>query len=120
MAIHNDTGKFGELKAVEYLLSKGYKILDTNWRYEKSELDIVCEYNEFIVVLEVKTRSSTYFGSPADFVGAAKQQKIIEGAEAYLEVKNLDRELRFDILEVVLSNNTLTINHIEAAFNDGM
>ena len=120
MAQHNELGNEGEKKACEYLLSKGFKILDTNWRYEKCELDIVCEHRNILVFVEVKTRTGTYFGMPAEFVGNAKQNKLIEGAEAYLEIKNIDKEIRFDIVEVLVDKNKFTINHIEEAFTDGM
>ena len=120
MAQHNELGALGEKKAAEYLSASNYKILDANWRYEKCELDIVCEYKNLIVIVEVKSRQGTYFGTPAEFVNAAKQNKLIEGAEAYLEIKNIDKEIRFDIVEVVFEKNNFTINHIEDAFKDGL
>lgn len=120
MAQHNDLGIKGEAAARDYLILKGYKILDINWRYEKCELDIVCEVDKLIVFVEVKTRSNTDFGSPAEFVGAAKQAKLIEGAEAYLEQKNSEKEIRFDIIEVLYQNNTFKIVHMEDAIRDGI
>ena len=82
MAQHNELGVKGEAAALEYLILKGYRIIDTNWRHEKCELDLVCEFENLLVFVEVKTRSNNYFGAPAEFVGAAKQAKLIEGAEA--------------------------------------
>jgi putative endonuclease len=120
MAQHNELGKIGEHRALNYLILKGYKILDINWRYEKCELDIVCSLNNLVVFVEVKTRSSNYFGNPAEFVDKAKQNKLIEGAEAYLEQNNLDQEIRFDIVEVLLLNEEFVVNHIPDAFQDGM
>ncbi len=120
MAQHNDLGIKGEAAARDYLILKGYKILDINWRYEKCELDIVCEVDKLIVFVEVKTRSNTDFGTPAEFVGAAKQAKLIEGAEAYLEQKNRDQEIRFDIIEVLFLNERFEINHLEDAIKDDL
>ena len=120
MAQHNELGALGEKKAAEYLSANNYKILDTNWRYEKCELDIVCAYKNLIVIVEVKSRQGTYFGTPAEFVNAAKQNKLVEGAEAYLEIKNIDKEIRFDIVEVVFEKTNFTINHVEDAFKDGL
>lgn len=120
MAQHNQLGKEGEKRALEYLISKGYRIRDVNWRFEKCELDLVCEFAHFIVVVEVKTRSNLDFGKPADFVTSAKQAKLIEGAEAYLEQMKLENELRFDIIEVIYRNNDFEIQHIENAFHDGL
>lgn len=120
MAEHNELGQQGEQKACDYLISKGYRIRDVNWRYEKCELDIVCEYQNLIVVVEVKTRSNLDFGNPAEFVTTAKQTKLIEGAEAYLEQKELENELRFDIVEVIYAHQKFKINHLEDAFKDGL
>ncbi len=120
MAQHNELGRLGEVKAQEFLRTNGYHLLDCNWRYEKCELDIVCSFQNLIVVVEVKTRSGNYFGNPAEFVGPAQQKKLIDGAEAYLEVNNLDCEIRFDIIEVLFQNGTYSIQHLENAFSDGM
>lgn len=120
MAQHNELGRLGEKKVFDFLVAKRYQIIATNWRYEKCELDIVCEYKNLIVFVEVKTRSTDDFGKPAEFVTAAQQTKLIEGAEAFLEEKNLENEIRFDIVEVLAVGTNFSINHIENAFTDGM
>ena len=68
MAEHNELGKKGEELAVEYLRENGYKILDRNWVFQKAEIDIIAQKDNFLAVIEVKTRSSTDFGLPQDFV----------------------------------------------------
>jgi putative endonuclease len=120
MAQHNELGRLGEKKVLDFLSAKGYQILDVNWRFEKCELDLVCAYQNLIVFVEVKTRSSSDFGKPAEFVTQAKQSKLIEGAEAYLEINNLEKEIRFDIAEVLVAGTNFSINYIEDAFKDGM
>ena len=73
MAQHNDLGKKGEQLAIDYLVKKGYTILDKNWRFQKAEVDIIAQKEETLAVVEVKTRSSIDFGSPQDFVNPKKK-----------------------------------------------
>jgi len=115
MAEHNITGKKGEAMAAEFLEQKGYKILETNWRFMNLEADIIAEKSKTLVVAEVKTRKSSYFGEPESFVTKQKQKNLIRTANAYIERKELDLEVRFDIISVVLNDNT-SIKHIEDAF----
>ena len=66
MAIHNELGKKGEQLAVDFLQKKGYTILDRNWRFKKAEVDIIAQKEQILAIVEVKTRSSNYFGNPQD------------------------------------------------------
>ncbi|MES2416561.1 MAG: YraN family protein [Bacteroidota bacterium] len=117
MAQHNDLGKYGEALASKYLREKGYEILDENWTYEKAEIDLVVYFNRLIIFVEVKTRSSVGFGLPEDFVDQAKQQRLADAAEAYIEVMGYEGEIRFDIISILFDRkNNYTINHIEDAF----
>jgi putative endonuclease len=116
MAEHNELGKKGEELAARHLVAKGYKIKETNWRYGNDEVDIIAEHNNFLVVVEVKTRQSNYFGEPEAFVTLKKQQFIIRAANAYIEQKNIDLETRFDIVSVVMAREETQVNHIEDAF----
>ena len=72
MAEHNDLGKQGEALAVEFLQKNGYTILETNWTFQKAEVDIIARKNNFLAVVEVKTRSNIDFGLPQDFVNPKK------------------------------------------------
>lgn len=110
------TGGEGEAKAVEYLRSLGYEILEKNWRHSNQEIDIIAKDKTFLVVAEVKTRSSNAFGEPEVFVNRQKQRNLIKAANAYLEKKNLLLESRFDILSVMKKGETYTVNHIKNAF----
>lgn len=117
MAIHNDTGKAGEKAAVRFLEQQGYEILDENWTYGKSEVDIVALQSNTIIFIEVKTRSSVAFGMPQDFVSAAKQRQLEKAAQAYIEIMDHKGEIRFDIVAVLITkDNQFKINHIEDAF----
>ena len=116
MARHIDTGNNGEKLAVEMLVQKGYNILHTNWRNEKSEVDIIAEHNNVIVFAEVKTRSTDYFGDPAEAVQKKKQKMLVKAAEAYIELNNCDQEIRYDIISIVINKGETKIEHIEDAF----
>ncbi len=119
MADHIDTGKLGEELAVSYLAKKGYKILERNWRFKKLELDIIALFDNRLIVTEVKTRTSSYFENPKDAITLKKQKFIFDAAEAYIMQTDLDVEIRFDIVEVLIENNKTSINHIEGAFAPG-
>jgi len=116
MARHNELGKKGEQLARKFLKKDGFRILDVNWRHEKDELDIVAMDGKTLVIVEVKTRSTDYFGDPSEAVGKTKKTFMIRAAEAYLETNNLDAEIRYDIISVILTGTGHTIRHIKDAF----
>ena len=116
MAEHNEKGLAGEELAAEYLKQKGYTILETNWRFGKEEIDIIAREKDVLVVAEVKTRSGSFFGEPEEFVNRQKQKHLIKAANAYVEKNELDLEVRFDIVGVILTGKSHSINHVEDAF----
>ena len=79
------TGIEGESKAVGHLRGLGYEILETNWRFGQEEIDIIARDKAFLVIAEVKTRSTSYFGEPETFVNKKKQAHLIKAANAYIE-----------------------------------
>jgi putative endonuclease len=116
MAKHNELGKKGELIAVDFLKEKGFEILETNFRLDKDEIDIIAKDGETLVFVEVKTRSTDYFGEPEIAVGDKKIEFLLRAAENYLASKNLNTEIRFDIISIVLNSNKKKIRHIVDAF----
>ena len=116
MAEHNEFGKKGEEMAREYLVRKGYKVIATNWRYLKDEVDIVAEHNSQLVIVEVKTRRTNDFGEPEEAVTKKKQKFLIRAANAFVEQKELESEVRFDIVSVIVCDKKWQITHIEDAF----
>lgn len=116
MAEHNEFGKKGEEMAQKHLRAKGYKIIATNWRFGKDEIDIVARFDSFIVIIEVKTRSTNVFGEPEEAVSKKKQKFLIRAADAYIAQNNVDVEVRFDIISIVVTGSRWEINHIEDAF----
>lgn len=117
MADHNDFGKKAEDLAVDYLLKNGYKILVRNFRFQKSEIDIITEKEDLIVVVEVKARSTDAFMLPQEAVTKAKIKSIVSAANHYLEEFSKHNEVRFDIISVLPDENkNLTVEHITDAF----
>ena len=116
MAKHNELGKRGEHIARKFLEAKGFEILETNWRNEKDEIDIIAKDHDELVIVEVKTRSTGYFGDPSEAVGKAKEEFIIRAAEAYIEMHDLNMDTRFDIISIITNSNEENIEHIKDAF----
>ena len=117
MAEHNEIGVKGEELASFYLEGKGYRILEKNWHFGREEIDIIAQHHDTLIIAEVKTRSGNFFGEPEEFVNRQKQRLLIKAANAYVEKKNIDMEVRFDIIGVILTGNKHRINHIEDAFH---
>ncbi|MCX6182206.1 MAG: YraN family protein [Bacteroidetes bacterium] len=118
MTHHFNLGKQGERIALQYLLNKGYIIHEKNWRYGKIEVDLIAEKDERIVFVEVKTRSTDYFGEPEEAVDRDKEQQLINGAQIFINKHELEEEIRFDIISIILNTDEVRINHIEDAFTD--
>ncbi len=116
MAEHNDLGKLGERLAVAFLEKENYSILETNWIYEKAELDIIACKDDILAVIEVKTRSCIDFGLPQDFVKSKKIQLMVKAVNQYIDVNNLDLEVRFDIIAINRKLDVYNIEHLTDAF----
>lgn len=116
MAKHNELGKEGEKIAAEFLRRSGYRILETNWRFEKKEIDVIAQKNDLIIIVEVKSRSTDYFGKPEEFVSTDKQRNLIEAADYYLQQLDFEAEVRYDIISIILNEKRAEIHHIEEAF----
>ncbi len=109
-----EVGRGGEKIIVKFLKKKKYKILETNYRTAFGEADIIAQKGEYLVFVEVKTRSSELFGSPAEAVDYKKQQRYIKMAEYYIACHEKYSALyvRFDVAEVLSGE----VNYIENAF----
>ena len=116
MAKHNELGKQGEEIAAQYLIEKGYEIVERNWRNSHKEIDIIAKDGVELVIVEVKTRQSDDFGEPDIAVTRQKQSRLIYAANAYLFRHNLDVDTRFDIISIVMKDGNPIIDHIEDAF----
>lgn len=116
MAEHNDLGILGERLALEYLVEQEFEIIANNYRFEKAEIDIIAKKDGLIVFIEVKSRTSLEYGSLENFVSQKQQHQIIHAAQGYITSNNVDLEARFDIITVLVNNNSHKIEHISAAF----
>lgn len=116
MAHQQDLGKWGEDLALAYLQKEGYQIVERNWRYGKEEIDIIAQKGECLVVVEVKTRHSSQFGDPQDFVTKGQQRHLINAADAYVIENDLDVEVRFDIIAITTDDVPPQLTHIDEAF----
>ncbi|WP_055434710.1 YraN family protein [Lacinutrix algicola] len=116
MAQHNELGKKGEQLAVDFLLQKGYEILERNYRFQKAEVDIIAQIKDTLAIVEVKTRSSTDFGNPQDFVKPKQIQNLVKAVDEFVTANKLDVEVRFDIIAIVKENKEFKIEHLEDAF----
>ena len=116
MAEHNELGKKGEDLAVEHLLQNDYTILERNWTFQKAEIDIIAKKENFLAVIEVKTRSTLDFGSPQDFVKPKKIQLLIKAVNAYINDREIDFEIRFDIIAVHKNGESFAVEHLTDAF----
>jgi len=116
MAEHNDLGKRGEDTATCYLQKEGYTIISRNWLYEKYEIDIIARNEEFIVFVEVKTRSSAYWGNPEEAVSRGKIKRIVEAADFYMKENDIGLPARFDVIAAIWNGRSFEIEHIDDAF----
>jgi putative endonuclease len=113
MARHIESGQQAEEKAALFLTEKGYEILERNYRYRRSEIDIIAKKKNLIVFVEVKYRSGNAFGEPEGSVDEKKEAQVLLGAENYVFEKDWHGDIRFDIISI-LSNRS--IEHFEDAF----
>lgn len=120
MAQHNDFGTQGEDIAINYLRTKGYAILDRNWRSGHKEIDIVAQKDDVIVFAEVKARANIFYGNPEDAVTRKKMHLLVLAADAYLRCNAIDLEVRFDVITITGTINQPTIKHYERAFRPGI
>lgn len=117
MADHNELGKLGEELAYQFLLHNGYAILERNYRFQKAEIDIIAQKEpQTVVMVEVKTRNSDFFGDPQSFVTPAKIKLLVKAANEFMIVNTLDLEVRFDIIAVLKNSKEERIEHLKNAF----
>ena len=116
-------GNIGEDIAAAYLKKKGYKILERNYDDGEFEIDIIAENKTALIFVEVKTRTRTHEHSsetsPSSAVTPEKQRRIIKSANLYLSARRAKKDIRLDIIEVFLNEDTSEneTHHIENAFN---
>jgi putative endonuclease len=109
------TGKLGERLALEYLQKEGYTIATTNWHCAEGEIDIVAQKNGETIFVEVRAKSSSEFGTPAESVTRRKQEKLIATAERYISETAESGEWRIDFIGIEFTSSGSRLEHIPNA-----
>ena len=110
-------GDRGEEIARRYLVRRGYRILESNYRTRYGEIDLVVRHGETLIFVEVKLRRGTGFGDPLESVTPRKQEQVRTIAEQYLQEKEPEfDEIRFDVVGILNDSETPEVTHVENAF----
>ena len=116
---NREFGSWGEKQAEEYLLDKGYQLVERNFRVRQGEIDLIVKNDQFLVFVEVKTRKNNLFGAPQAAVDYRKQNKIKKIAKFYLrDKKYIEYKLRFDVISILYKNddNDIVLEHYKNSF----
>lgn len=114
MAAHNELGQWGEEVAANYLESKGYRILERNWKLGHRDLDIIARTANEVVFVEVKTRRTREFGNPFEAVDYRKRRNLLAAINQYVRYRQIDMPLRLDIISIIAEDMSHPeIEHIE-------
>jgi putative endonuclease len=109
-------GKEAEDMAADFLAHQGYEIVERNFRYKRSEIDLIVKRDNWLIFVEVKMRSSDAFGYPEEFVDYKKAKNIVYGAEQYTYDNNYNGNVRYDVVAISMKNGEPDIRHFEDAF----
>ena len=118
-----DIGALGEKIAAEYLTGLGYVIRERNFRSREGEIDIIAEKDDFLVFIEVRTRTSNSYGTPEESVTTQKKERLIALAEAYIEDReDLPSSWRIDVVAIELGakRKVSRLEIIENAISPGL
>lgn len=110
-------GAWGEKVAATHLQSKGFKILQKNWRCQIGEIDLIAQHDSVVHFVEVKTRRGRKQGTPEEALTPAKSQKLIQLAQLFLAEQELDVDWQIDLVAVELDGRgkLLRCEHIPNA-----
>ena len=107
-------GLAGEKIAQKYLKDNGYKILENNYYTRNGEIDIITSKDNYIIFVEVKTRTNVKYGKPSEAVNKTKKLHMKRSAAIFLKENNFSKFIiRFDVIEVYIINGKCEINHIK-------
>ena len=116
MGKHNEFGAEGEQLATDFLVGKGYEILQKNYRYLKAEIDIIAQKDAILAIVEVRARSNDQIVAIADTITPRKIKLLVAAADHYVVEHELDVEVRFDVITILKNSKIFRIEHIEDAF----
>ena len=114
MDAKQELGKIGEEYATQYLIEKGYQIIQRNFQCRQGEIDIIAQEAKEYVFIEVKTRQNLHYGRPVEAVTKEKQKHIWKVAKYYLYTHQLENQfVRFDVIEILKKGEKFYLNHIK-------
>lgn len=116
MGKHNEFGKLGEQKAVDFLVENGYEIKYKNYRHLKAEIDIIAQKENILAIVEVKSRSSDFLENIAETVNQKKIKLLVLAADYYVTENDLDIDVRFDIITILKKGKQFQLEHLKDAF----
>ncbi|WP_394973926.1 YraN family protein [uncultured Croceitalea sp.] len=116
MGKHNEFGKLGEQKAVDFLVKNGYDIKYKNYRYLKAEIDIIAQKGNILAIVEVKSRSSDFLENIAETVNQKKIKLLVSATDYYVTENDLDVDVRFDIITILKKGKQFKLEHLKDAF----
>jgi putative endonuclease len=110
-------GAWGEDLALRYLIKRGYKLLERNYRTRRGEIDLIVRKDDTLVFVEVKLRRGSGYGDPLEAVTPHKQNTLRSVAEHYLYTRKAQFDtLRFDVIGILADRPEFRLDHIEDAF----
>lgn len=98
---NNELGTWGEEQAADFLIHKGYTILERDWKSGHRDIDIIATNGQVVVFVEVKARRNRIFGEPEDAVDYMKMHNLRAAINHYVKFKNIRLDIRFDVITVV-------------------
>ena len=120
MFVTNPIGIVGEKEASKMFEKKGFRIVERNWRMGHLEIDLIAENRKVIVFAEVKARTGTFGNKmPEEYVDETKKRRMVAAANAYVKYRKIEKEIRFDIIGLIVNPATNEITyrcHLENAF----
>jgi putative endonuclease len=116
MVDKTEIGRKGENLAADFLVKQGFEIAARNYRHGRGEIDLIVKRDDWLLFIEVKTRSSTSFGEPEGFLHDFQMNRIFDAAENYIFATDWQGNVRFDVISIKLGKE-LVIDHFEDAIN---
>ena len=114
MAAHNELGRWGEDLAIDYLVQKGYAIVERDWKSGRRDIDIIAKDGNVIVFVEVKTRRNQDFGAPEEAIDFRKLQNLQLAINHYVKARDIRQAIRFDVISITgTPETTHDIRHIQ-------
>jgi Holliday junction resolvase-like predicted endonuclease len=112
---NNELGVWGEEQAADYLIRKGYTIVERDWKSGHRDIDIIATNGQVMIFVEVKARRNRVFGEPEDAIDYKKMQNLRAAINHYIKFKNIRQDIRFDVITIVGTpyQGEAEITHIE-------